>query len=201
MVTQHIHQLQIDQLLHDQRYHADILCLPVQRRANHMALHFAKYAGKLTHAKLNKDRDELISTIIDSFVICLASANMLNLDIGELSILKEIQTKEFSKLGTEIYSFTDYQHEDIYSFSADNMSMAAGEMAKAIESLDHMESYPFREVVLQNLELIIGVVFVVSSFLGLDFIGDTRKRLRGVEKKSIFHRDYESGVLSQQKVG
>lgn len=193
-----LHELQIQQLLHDKKYHADILCLPVQRRANHMGLHFAKYAGKFVEAKFVRDRELFLSTLVDTFVIALASANMFNIEVGDLCVFEEVKTKKFESLGAEIFSFTENHYEDVFSFMADNLTIFSGRIAKSIESLDHMEPYPFRETFEKNLESIIGSVFVAATFLKVDLISQSKNRLSMVESRSIFYNDYEAGTLKTQ---
>lgn len=200
MYKDKLHELQIVQLLHDQKYHADILCLPVQRRANHMGLHFAKYAGKFVEAKLAKDRDSFLSALIDTFIISLASANMFNIEVGKLSVFDEVKTKKLDTLGVEIFSFSESKNEDIFTFMADNITIFQGRIAKSIESLDHMEAYSFRETFEENLESIIGSVFVASTFLKIDLISKAKERLVSVEKKSIFYGDYETARMKAQHI-
>jgi hypothetical protein len=163
-----------------------------------MALHFAKYAGKFVEAKLARDRESFLDTLVDTFVISLASANMFNVEIGDLGVFQEVKTKKFETLGSEIFSFSKNQYEDVFSFTADNLTIFSGRIAKSIESLDHMEPYPFRETFEENLESIIGSVFVAATFLKVDLISKTKNRLSKVESKSIFYNDYETGKLKAQ---
>jgi len=198
MHKQKLHQLQLEQLLHDRKFHADILCLPVQRRANHMALHFAKYAGKFVEAKPTKNREYFLETLVDTFVICLASANMFNIKIGDLAVFEEVKTKRFDTVGSEIFSFVENECDDAFSFMADNITIFSGRIAKSIESLDHMEPYPFREVFEKNLESIIGSVFVAATFFKVDLISETKARLSTLECDNIFYDDYVNGNLKNE---
>ena len=47
-VRDELFTLQLEQLKHDEKYHRDIHVLPLHQRMNHMALHFAKYSGRIS---------------------------------------------------------------------------------------------------------------------------------------------------------
>jgi len=69
------------QLAHDERYHKDVVILPLGERVKHMALHMAKYVGYL--AEIEGDDPERVARILtDAFIITLATANALNQDLG-----------------------------------------------------------------------------------------------------------------------
>src|SRR5690606_21404217 len=72
-------KLQAIQKIHDERAHQDILAQNLYDRLKHMVLHFFKYASKVNLAKKSRDIDALKLTVLDSLIICLASANALKI--------------------------------------------------------------------------------------------------------------------------
>jgi hypothetical protein len=75
--------LQKMQQAHDEVAHRDILSFDLYKRLKHMVLHFYKYAGRIETARSTGDLQQLRRTLIDAFIICMASANAMNLSIGE----------------------------------------------------------------------------------------------------------------------
>jgi hypothetical protein len=74
-------ELQWMQLTHDERYHKDVVILPLGERVKHMALHMAKYVGYLAELE-GDDPDRVARILTDAFIITLATANTLNQDLG-----------------------------------------------------------------------------------------------------------------------
>lgn len=188
---QQLTQLQFIQLEHDKYFHPDILSLPVQRRVCHMTLHFAKYAGKLTVAKHNHDRDSLLMTLVDVFIICLTVGNMFNKRLSDLDSLFALQDEQnISDFAKRLTVSEKISKEDIFTYASEMLTIEAGKMAKAIESLDHLESYPYKESVLDSLSKIVEIVIVSFSFMNVDVYSKICSRLEAVEKKSIFYSMY-----------
>ena len=75
--------LQWAQLKHDEAYHKDVVILPLAQRIKHMALHNTKYTAYFFEAVENGDETRLTKTLVDAFIIALASANTLNYDLGK----------------------------------------------------------------------------------------------------------------------
>ena len=73
--------LQWTQLAHDERYHKDVVILPLGERIKHMALHMAKYAGYLAEDERSEPQ-RVTRVLTDAFIITLATANTLNQDLG-----------------------------------------------------------------------------------------------------------------------
>lgn len=174
--------LQWTQLLHDERYHKDVVLLPLGERVKHMALHMAKYVGYLADIDGN-DAERVSRILIDAFIITLATANTLNQDLGrDLGALAadfDLRTagQEFAgELGT-----TNDVSGLLRSFARQ-----AGALAKACESRDHMESFPFRTAMREsNLGLFKRVVAAAAAH-SLDLTALYAVRLRMVEERSIF---------------
>ncbi|HCC3245754.1 TPA: hypothetical protein JD771_002471 [Legionella pneumophila subsp. pneumophila] len=106
--------LQKNQLIHDEKYHRDIFFLKTQDKVKHIVLHLAKYLGKLCEEQ-NKD-----IVFSDVLICCLALGNSLR------KVLKYNYIKNERGFPNFIYEYT----------------VSLGRMAKACESLDHLEDYP-----------------------------------------------------------
>src|SRR5260221_5150544 len=82
-VQEQLLALQWSQLKHDELYHKEITLLPVADRMKHFALHMAKYLGYFAEA-MDSDSDRFERTLVDAFIIALAAANTLSLDLGKV---------------------------------------------------------------------------------------------------------------------
>ena len=119
------------QYQHDLSNHLDILSLPRVDRLKHYGLHFAKYAGRL--ARGNAEIKTVQETLVDSFLVALSAANVLNQALPQI---------DFSISRTCLdTTFTDY----------------SGRFADACEKIDHLEE--FRDTALQaNLKILEWVI-------------------------------------------
>ena len=84
-----IWNLQQEQFSHDQRCHRDILYLSYQERFKHIAMHYGKYSGRLAEILKGKSigisEEEIIKkTLVDSFIIVLNSAELLQVNLDSL---------------------------------------------------------------------------------------------------------------------
>lgn len=174
--------LQWTQLSHDERYHKDVVLLPLGERVKHMALHMAKYVGYL--ADIDGDDPERVSRILtDAFIITLATANTLNHDLSrDLGMradsfnLKAVGQAFAGELGTA---------NDVSGLLRP-FARHAGALAKACESLDHVESIPFRDAMRASNLALFKLVVAAAAVRGLDLAQLYPVRLRRVEERSIF---------------
>lgn len=175
--------LQKQQADHDDRAHRDILALDTQTRIKHMVLHFLKYVGKAAEAKETGDQASLERALLDAFVICLATANSLNVSLGEGLGEAEDLKSLVKSLARDIHT-TDLFSETVY-----RLSRPAGRMAKAVESSDHWEKGDFRG---EMEKLIVELTKNVMGLIGKSSISDlpsaVQSRWEEVERKNIFHR-------------
>src|SRR5690348_13763017 len=74
-------ELQVEQHQHDETYHREIARLSLHQRLNHMALHFAKYTGKVAAAPTI---EVATPVFVDTLVIALSTANVLNVELWDL---------------------------------------------------------------------------------------------------------------------
>lgn len=188
-----LQKIQFRQLEHDKLFHPDILCLSSQKRAAHMAFHFAKYAGKFVEAKQSQDRELLKATLIDSFIITIAISNIFNRRLSDFSCVKGlVDNIKLSDLAKSIASNSSASENNIFSYTADEVTIASGKIAKAIESLDHFENFDYVNNILCSVDSILRTIFVSSLFLNIDLISETNSRLNSVEQKSIFYDEYRA---------
>lgn len=196
-VQEQLFNLQIAQLKHDELFHKEITRLSIHQRLNHMALHFAKYSGKICDYILNNPNEQnLKRVIVDSFVISVTCANILNLRISDrlippgkqkFSNLDELGNDLIKRLGIDI-------HDSLWLVKA--FPVVAGEFAKACESVDHLESFLYRESMTDSVTRICSLILVAALQLKIDLVAETPLRLNAVKKKSIFF-DYYMISLDQ----
>ena len=174
-------QLQQIQQRHDEAAHRDILSFDLYKKLKHMVLHFYKYAGRIEQAKDTRDIDVLSATLIDTFIICMASANALNISL-DTAIGKNANTlKALTQLLSSESNFTNP-----FDASVHELLVIGGKMAKVIESSDHMERGDPR----QQMELLIPKlttsILACLGALPIDVEKSVLSRLAAVETKSIF---------------
>lgn len=127
--------LQKRQKCHDERSHQDILAENMYVRLKHMALHFYKYSMRVYVAEKSHNVEVLRSTLVDALIICLASANALKIFLDDyLTIEADSISDLFSKL-----SSNNKNHSTAFNEIFESLLILGGQMAKIMESTDHME--------------------------------------------------------------
>lgn len=176
-------QTQRDQLNHDLRAHSDILNLDTHTKLKHMILHFLKYCGKIADARELESEELFNLTIVDAFIICLATANALNINLGKDW---EPAALDLDSLAIEISKLQTGSNSDNYLDALSRIVRISGKMAKAIESTDHLERGNPRA----DLEsLTVQLAFELLSIVGkgkINLEDAMKKRWHAVESKSIF---------------
>ncbi len=175
--------LQWTQLLHDERYHKDVVLLPLGERVKHMALHMAKYVGYLAAIEGN-DPERVSRILTDAFIISLATANTLNQDLGRELGRPAESSSDLATLGHELAS--ELGKTDDTSGLLRAFARHSGWLAKACESLDHMESFPFRNAMRESNIALFKLVVSAAAERSLDLTTLYAARLRVVEERSIF---------------
>lgn len=169
---------------HDELAHRDILNFNLHKRLKHMVLHFFKYAGKIQAAGEAQDRNELRRILLDAFIICMATANALNVSLGRSITVIGIAPSDLDALAHKLAN-TD-KLDDPFASAVRDLVLIGGRMAKAVESADHMEDGNPRG---DMAALVPELTHAVLAHLGHHDGGleqDVRLRLVSVEKKSIF---------------
>jgi len=178
---------QHEQLRHDEIAHKDILCLPVHARIKHMVLHLAKYSGRFVEAREMQDYGLMKHTVVDSWVIVLASANMLNLDLARFLIDEQEPEDCLTSVVAKFVSrFSLY--ESPFDLAQFELAKIAGRMAKACESLDHMERFDSRGHLEEGVIDAARLILVLVDWLRMDLRSAVISRWKEVEDKSIFLR-------------
>lgn len=172
-------QLQRDQLRHDEAYHEDILVLDTARRAKHMALHQAKYSARFIAAEEDGDADLFLATLTDAFVIALATANTFAQNLSR-SLPKGIKDSEgLTALGQHLASKETRSASFVRQFSG-----LTGEMAKACESLDHLEDFPFRKTLVRANSDMLQLLVSEAASRQMDLAEAYASRIADVERRS-----------------
>jgi hypothetical protein len=183
--------LQWAQLKHDEAYHKDIVILPLAQRIKHMALHNTKYTAYFLDAVEAGDEARLTKTLVDAFIIALASANTLNQDLGKE--LDEAAAASFPEAAASLAASLPRKPEDplwlVRQFARHN-----GHLAKICESWDHLEPVPFREGMKACNLALLEVVLAEAGARGLDIEAAYKSRIRIVEARSIFDERFREGA-------
>lgn len=186
-VRDELFDLQLEQLKHDQKYHKDIQALPLHHRLNHMALHFAKYAGRLAEHYQSPDVQTVNQTIVDLFLISLVTANMLNTRLADhLSSPGDSNIVSLEQLGSSLAEAASHDYQDAM-WLARAVMIPSGKIAKACETLDHVEAYPYREEIRKRTVELCSISLIAATKRDLNLKQAARARLGDVEAKLIFH--------------
>ncbi len=113
----------------------------------------------------------------DSGIVSLSAANALAIRLDEK--VKESAPPE--KIPPEKKSLAH-----AYSDFACGLVIPTGRMAKALESLDHMEEFSFRRCLEEGVIDIIRAVSECSYRLNYDLVNGIHTRWKEIEAKSIF---------------
>lgn len=135
--------MQKAQFQHDKLAHRDILNFGLYYKIKHMVLHFFKYAGRVQCASATNDFAKLTETLIDTLIICLATANALNLILGKRIHVNSI-CNSLEDIGKELCIKDISEENQIFKTVINDFLVIGGAMAKAAESTDHFEVGDFR---------------------------------------------------------
>ena len=183
--------LQWMQLKHDESYHKDIMILSPGQRVKHMALHNAKYTAYFLHAIETSNEDRFLQTLVDAFIIAIATANALNQNLGgelvgansspTVNALGYALAKQSTRAGDRKWI--------VWEFIRHN-----GMLSKLCESLDHLEPLPFRQGMKEcNLSLLQSIL-IEASASDIDLICAYKTRIRDVESRSMFDSYFRDGA-------
>jgi hypothetical protein len=187
-----LYDLQVEQLAHDESFHKDVVILSLADRIKHMALHNAKYVGYLVDAIDAGDDGRVQAVLTDAFIITLATANTLNQDLGRALEGAGGQDADLKSLGASLVDDLGRLADDPFGF-VKAYARAAGQLAKACESWDHMEDVPYVAMMrASNIDLF-KLVAAEAALRSFDLEALFRARLRFIERRSIFHRTLSAG--------
>ena len=171
-MTNMLRELQWRQLIHDDDYHRDIVSMAPATRMKHFALHMAKYAAYLIDADERKDAELTTRALIDAFAIVLAIGNTLGQDLSR------------DVAGRNVAPRKDAGAPPAPIWRA--FVREAGALAKACESLDHIEDLAFKPLMKQANTALAAIVLDGATELSLELAAAYKVRLREVEKRSLF---------------
>ena len=200
--------LQLRQLSHDKVYHPDIYNLPPQHKLRHYVLHYAKYVGRIVEAGERNDVDLFKLTMIDTFIITLAAANLVGAKMffitekgGELhpddSTLKNV-IDAIDMPPEEQLTFFNKENRllecDGYHDVAHLMAIVTGELASAVEKLDHMENgLADNKLLISKLSKLLSTCARAFAFLGNSDPSEyIVARWGAIERNSIFYEHFNS---------
>lgn len=147
-------------------FHQDIFALPAERRLQHYALHFAKYAARLDAADYSGDAAGAQHTLADTLIIALAAANAAGHNLGTAP-QRPVPRGVFP--GSYRYSYIRYM----------------GAIAKAAESFDHPhEVYDSMRVIRENVTGIAQMVAEEALCRGIDIVAAVEARWSAIETKA-----------------
>jgi hypothetical protein len=174
-------QIQRDQNTHDRLAHRDILNLDTHTKLKHMTLHFLKYAGKLAEAHESQSRSSLEAALVDAFIICLATANALNVNLGATWRLFAENLDQLSRSLCPRNCAVDPFDGALFG-----LVKISGRMAKAIESTDHLERGNPRADLESLIVELASAILSLLGYLETPIEESVRARWIAVESKSIF---------------
>ena len=181
--------LQKRQQEHDQGHHQDIYTLPYPERMNHYVLHFSKYVGRLSRDPADEEmrKEQLEKTLADSFIVALAAANTLNLDLqDELEEMFGLEADGVAEWADELDLADDSMDlEGVRDWLFQRMATPTGRMANAMESLDHMEPMNVRELLEEETVEIVSNLLIAAENLGTDLEELLDDRWTKIEEESI----------------
>ena len=188
-------ELQWKQLKHDVNYHKDIWLLTVHHRVNHMVLHFAKYNGQLAQASFEKNSDLFRSSCLDTLIIATSLANILNVDLAKAFDVHKSNCTSIDELSISMQKLNDATIDSV----SRNVAICVGKLAKAAESIDHLEKFSFRET-LNDLVVDIFSIALAGCYIanGRTIVQRIQDRMLSVEQKSMFYEqlgNYKDGYL------
>jgi hypothetical protein len=175
--------LQVEQHSHDEMYHREIARLSLHQRLNHMALHFAKYTGKIAAAA---DTAGALPVYVDVLIIALSTANIINIALWDIIKSGDQDYPSLQAVGRMLASEMAREmneHAALVSATA----IASGRMAAACEKIDHLEEINFRAEMRHSLASLCRLSLAVIAGHGFDPVNAVRERLNGVKQRLKLH--------------
>lgn len=176
--------LQARQRKHDVRAHQDIFYLPYPERIKHLTFHVAKYAGRL--ANPHPPKDIVHQTLVDAFIITLSATDILKINLAE-AVQKRVgagSCNDLSQLGRLLLQ-ADGEPAEPVLWCLRVLATIAGRMAKACESLDHMEPVPYRSMLTESVIDLCVSTIEASYLFNVNLKEAVHKRWSTIEAESI----------------
>lgn len=180
-----LRNLQVRQREHDIRAHQDVYYLPYPNRIKHLTFHVAKYSGRLAQKSISDV--EFARTLVDAFIIALSAADVLRIDLSE-ALNNQVKVDQHSNLIDFGLAHRDKNSkaDGLQDWYFRRIASVAGYMAKACESLDHMEPIPYREVLSEAVTELCLVTIIAAAIRSIDLVTATGERWEIIEAQRIF---------------
>lgn len=175
-------ELQVEQHHHDEVYHREIARLSLHQRLNHMALHFAKYAGKVAAAG---HIQEVLPVYVDILIIALSTTNILNEEMWTL-LGREQEFPGLLTFGRAL-SRQGWRALEERGELLRETSIATGRIAAACEQIDHLEEISFRSEIKREVSHLAALSLAILAKHGIDPAVAVRERLQGVKARLKLH--------------
>lgn len=187
MQNQVFRPLQLEQKKHDEKFHADIYYLSYPARMTHFVLHFSKYVGRLAEIKKgdSKAKERLTQTLADTFIVALSASDVLNIDFDDkmTELFGKPESHDIAGWAEMIDNGAKLTQETLPEWWMDRMAVPTGKMAKALESLDHMEPVNVRVLLTDGLLEILVALIIAAKYLKVDLKTATLERWAEIAKR------------------
>jgi hypothetical protein len=175
-------ELQVEQHHHDENYHREIARLSLHQRLNHMALHFAKYAGRIASAERISDT---LPVYVDTLIIAISTTNILNEEIWRL-LGFESEYPGLMAFGRALAHRSSLALDDKVELLRETC-IAAGLVATACERIDHLEEISFRGEIKAGVKQLATLAIAILAAHGIDPALAIRERLDSVKSRLRLH--------------
>jgi hypothetical protein len=176
-------ELQVEQHHHDETYHREIARLSLHQRLNHMALHFAKYTGKIA---ASSEPSAITAIYVDVLIIALSTANIVNVELYDLL---EKDGQQFPSLIAFGRSLAAGMKSDLAEHASlvRKTAITTGRMAAACEKIDHLEEIPFRAEIRDCVASLAALALAFITARGIDPTSAIHDRLDRVKSRLKLH--------------
>lgn len=205
---------------HDKHYHQDIYTMSRTNNITHMVMHMAKYTGKLVDISTGRDQlafptdatPHYAAVLTDYLIVLMSAANRMNINLGVslVNICKESvcwgdyggfypnQETAVEALRNAVV-LDRVLHDRPLLEQIVPFIRGMGMMSKALEALDHMESYPSREVLNDQIVLMFQHALRLHNYYSPQaFTEAIKERMLQIERASfMYHRrpKYNEGFI------
>ncbi len=148
----------------------------------HLTFHVAKYSGRLAAAPSTKETGR---TIVDAFIVSLSAADVLKISFAKEfeKLTRMSDHKGLSALGRALDM--EGTADNVVEWYFRQLALIGARMAKACESLDHMESFPYRDTLSGAVIDLARACLVAASRVDLDLEAAVRRRWEEIEAQRI----------------
>jgi hypothetical protein len=164
------------QLSHDAQYHREIERLARGPRMQHLALHVAKYVGRIVSSSGRMPKD-IAQTLADCGIICLSACNALGLLPAEvaagLAIHRAPTEGNQNQLNRPLEAL------------ALRLAAPAGALAKACEALDHLEQIDYATELREATIAVFAVLIRFCEEHGIDLHAAILARWAKIERDRL----------------